>query len=337
MITEWVPVTAAERANAALIHYPRFKELHDEIRLCQHLSKIAGEPQCMSLEGRTGAGKSTLVKTYARHFPAIETNTGRQTPVLYLEVPSPVGIRDLAAVALKRLGDPAYERGTRAALTMRLIALILDCGVELVILDDFHHLIDKETNHILAQVSDWLKYLIKETGVPFLVVGIEGHVEVILQANPQLSRLFAAREALQPFVWDPGQPATCQEFSRFVEYTERAMECSLTKELPRLELLSRIHRATEGVVGNVMNLMRVANEFAGQRGQPTIELEMLALAYAKRLQKHLNNQLNPFADVALVHPAALITTPTELSRQPVSCARRRNSAPASSLQEVLRT
>lgn len=337
MTTDLILATATERTNAALIHYPRFKELHEEIRLCQHLSQIAGEPQCMSLEGRTGAGKSTLVKTYANHFPAIETSTGRRTPVLYLEVPSPVGIKDLASAALKRLGDPACERGTRAALTMRLIALILECGVELVILDDFHHLIDKETNHILAQVSDWLKYLIKETGVPFLVVGIEGHVEVILQANPQLSRLFAARESLQPFVWDPGQPATCQEFSRFVEYAERAMERSLTKDLPRLELLSRIHRATEGVVGNVMNLIRVASEFADQQGQPTIELAMLSLAYAKRLQKHLNNQPNPFTDALLVSPAALTAAPVEVAPHPASHKRRKKGIPALSLQEVLKT
>lgn len=337
MTTDSIPTIATERAQTALIHYPRFKELHEEIRLCQRLSKIAGEPQCMSLEGRTGAGKSTLVKTYVQHFPASETKTGRRMPVLYLEVPSPVGIRDLASAALKRLGDPACVRGTRAALALRLIALIQECEVELVILDDFHHLIDKETHHILAQVSDWLKYLIKETGVPFLVVGIEGHVEVILQANPQLSRLFAARESLQPFVWDPRQPATCQEFSRFVEYAERAMGRPLTKDLPRLELLSQIHRATEGIVGNVMNLMRVANEFADQRGQPTIELATLALAYAKRLQKHLNNQPNPFTDVLLVSPAALTSAPVEVAPPAVSRKRRKKDTPAPSLREVLKT
>ena len=317
------PNPASERSNAALIHYPRFKELHEEIRLCQHMSKIAGEPQCMSLEGRTGTGKSTLVRTYANTFPAVETEIGRCMSVLYLEVPSPVGIKDLASVALKRLGDPACERGTRAALTMRLIGLIQDCGVELVILDDFHHLIDKETNHILAQVSDWLKYLIKETGVPFLVVGIEGHVEVILQANPQLSRLFAARETLQPFTWDAARPETIHEFSRFVEYAERAMGRSLSKEIARLDLLYRIHCATEGVVGNVMNLMRVASEFAERRGHSAIELSMLSLAYVKRLQRHMDNQPNPFTDLTLAQRDSPASSRVETDPQPAARKRRR--------------
>ena len=89
------------------------------------------------------------------------------------------------------------------SLNSRLIKLLKACQVELVILDDFHHLIDTETDRVLAKVSDWLKVLIKETGIPFLVVGMEGKVERILRANAQLSRLFAARETLLPFAWQP--------------------------------------------------------------------------------------------------------------------------------------
>jgi hypothetical protein len=289
-------MTSLERGRLALIHYPRFEELHREIQFCQRMSKIAGEPQCMSLEGPSGAGKSTLVKAYAASFPATETPQGRHIPVLCLEVPSPVGIRDFASVALSHLGDPAYEKGTRASMTMRLIGLIQDCGIELVILDEFHHLIDKKTNHILHEVSDWLKYIIKQSGVPFLVVGIEGNVEIILRANPQLSRLFATRETLQPFAWDPARPETMQDLARFVDYaTDKAMGKPLTGELPRTDLLYRIHYATDGVVGNVMNLLRVAAELAEMRGADAIDLSVLSQAYTRRLQKHMNGRPNPFS------------------------------------------
>ncbi len=316
-----------ERIHTALIQYPRFKELHEEIRLCQKMSKIAGEPQCMSLEGQTGAGKSTLVKAYAANFPVTETETGRCIPVLYMEVPSPVGIRDFASAALKRLGDPAFEKGTRASMTMRLVGLILDCGITLVILDDFHHLIDKKTNHILHEVSDWLKYIIKQTGVPFLVVGIESNVEIILQANPQLSRLFAARETLQPFAWNVAKPETIQEFSRFVEYaTDKALGKPLAQELSRVDLLYRIHYATAGVVGNVMNLLRVAAELAEMRGAGSIDLSLLSQAFVQRLQKHMSDRSNPFSSARLPSP-----TPAGC-KQP---GKRKPRAP--SIQETLKT
>jgi hypothetical protein len=326
-------VKAVSRAKAALIEYPRFRELHREIQLCQRLSKLAGEPQCMSLEGRTGAGKSTLARAYAESFSRVETPAGTCIPILYMEVPSPVGIKDFASAALKYLGDPLYDRGTRASMTMRLIGLIQACEVELVILDDFHHLIDSETNHVLAQVSDWLKYLIKETGVPFLVVGIEGKVELILQANAQLSRLFAARETLQPFAWDGAHPKTIQDFAHFVDYVEQVIEKRLSPELRRIEWLYRIHYATDGVVGNVINLMRFAAMLCDLHGGDHIDPARLSLAFQQRLARHLRGKVDPFAE-----PATDRFIPPALSAEPAQApARRSRQKRSSSLGTLLTT
>ena len=140
-----------ERANSALIRYPRFMELHRDIRECQELSHISNEPQCMALEGVTGAGKSTLVRDYVSLFPRIERQDGTQIPIFYTETPSPVTVKAMASTMLAGLGDPASQSGTLWAMNFRLIHLIVDCKVRLVILDDFHHLIDKETDRILEQ------------------------------------------------------------------------------------------------------------------------------------------------------------------------------------------
>lgn len=312
-------VLASSPGAPALIEYPRFRELHSQIQLCQRLSKLAGEPHCMSLEGLTGTGKSTLVQAYAQSFSRTQTVDGAHVPILYMEVPSPVGIKDFASAALQQLGDPAYDHGTRAAMTRRLIGLLQDCGVELVILDDFQHLIDSETQHILAEVSDWLKYLIKETHVPFLVVGIAGKVEVILQANPQLSRLFAARETLQPFVWDAARPQTIQDFARFVSYVEKVIGQSLAAEPRRVEWLYRLYYATDGVVGNLMNLMRFAEAMCERRGHTHLDLAHLSLAFQKRLSKHLPHKVDPFAWSAnepFIPPTAAPAERETASRRP---------------------
>jgi hypothetical protein len=286
--------TSIVQANTALIRYPRFKALHQDIRECQELSRLANEPQCMSLEGVTGAGKSTLVQDYAALFPRLEQTDGTRIPIFYAETPSPVTVKGMAATLLARLGDPAAHRGTLWTMNFRLIHLMIDCQVELVILDDFHHLIDKDTNRILEQVSDWLKVLIKETGIPFLVVGIEGKVERILETNAQLSRLFAMRQTLLPFRCDTGDEASLQEFAHFVQYAEQVIGISLPVILPRLELLHRLYYATEGVVGNLMNLLRYAAWLARQGHQETITLPSLATAFDKRLAKHLKKAINPF-------------------------------------------
>jgi hypothetical protein len=314
------------QAHTALIRYPRFKALHNEIRECQELSQLAHEPQCMSLEGVTGAGKSTLVRDYVALFPRIEQTDGTRIPIFYAETPSPVTVKGMAATMLAHLGDPAAHQGTLWTLNYRLIHLMLDCHVELVILDDFHHLIDKKTDRVLGQVSDWLKVLIKETGIPFLVVGIDGKVERILDANGQLSRLFAVRQTLTPFRCDPADAVSLQEFARFVQYAEQAIAMTLPTTLTRLELLHRLHEATQGVVGNVMTLLRYAAWLTRQQStvalsataQPTLTLPILAAAYDKRLAKHVKRPANPFlAPVVAVSGALGVTaspTPSVRSR-----------------------
>ena len=69
-------MTLLDKAQTMLIRYPRFEELHQSIQECVAMSRQAGEPHCLSLEGVTGAGKSTLIRTYPvsyTHLRAHET------------------------------------------------------------------------------------------------------------------------------------------------------------------------------------------------------------------------------------------------------------------------
>lgn len=285
--------TPVGRANMLLIRYPRFNQLVSHIQLCREMSKIAGEPQCLILEGQPGAGKSTLVKSYAATCARYETVQGTKLPVFYVETPSPATVKGMAARLLQALGDPAADHGTLWSMNARVVHFIRTCEVQMIILDDFHHLIDTETNRVLSQVSDWLKVLIKETQIPFLVVGVEGTVSRILEANAQLSRLFAIREVLCPFPWDSQDPETIKEFSTFVAFAERLIGVPLSTEIPQEELLYRLHYATNGVVGNVMNLLRYAVVLAQQQSVETLTLDVLTAAFNMRLAAHVHKR-SPF-------------------------------------------
>lgn len=269
------------------------------------MSRQAGEPHCLSLEGVTGAGKSTLIRTYLQAFPRYETETGTQIPVFYIATPSPVTVKGMAATMLAAMGDPAAHRGTLWSINARLIHFLKTCNVQMVILDDFQHLVDAKTNRILREVSDWLKTVIKETNIPFLVTGLEGEIDPILQSNSQLSRLFAARERLEPFAWSNDDAALQQSFARFVYYAEQGLGVTFSGELLRMEWLYRLHYATNGVVGNVMNLLRQSVYLMQQRGDTALTLAILSHAFQKRLRKHVGKP-DPFASHAFAkqQPAA---------------------------------
>lgn len=286
-------ITQKKLGLNTLIRYPRFTELHEEIVFCQKMTAESGEPSCMVLEGISGAGKSTLVRAYAANFPRYDSDEGTRIPVFYAETPSPVTVKGFLSHLLAELGDPVGHIGTLQTMNARLIHDLRACKVKLVILDDFHHLIDSETNRILATVSDWLKVIIKETGIPFLVVGVEDSVERILRANQQLSRLFAVRELLMPF--SLATEAGAEDFRRFLHYAQAAVQKNLQHDLSQTEFLARMYFATNGVVANIMNLFRFAAMLVEHGESEAVTLDILDIAFNKRLQKHLEKPPNPFS------------------------------------------
>lgn len=300
-------------ADGRIIYHPRFQELHTRITDCLAATAEYGEPECLCLMGATGVGKTTLVRSYVAAFPRRETEQGTRSPVLYLETPHPITVKGMTSALLDALGDPLAFKGTQPEMNARLQNFLADCGVRLVILDDFHHLIDKQTNRILRDVSEWLKVLIKNTGIVYLVVGIEGEVERILNANKQLSRLFV-REYLLPFRWQPDEPESITDFARLMSYVQTVLEVKLTTAEPWPVLLFRIHLATDGVMSNIMNLFRQAvrlQQRQGLVGQP-LSLDVLADAYSQRLQPHVGVD-NPFRSRTQAPTSSLNETsaPTE--------------------------
>lgn len=289
--------------GGAIIRHPRFRELHARITECWEATAAGSEPECLCLIGATGVGKTTLVQSYAAAFPRYETEWGTRSPTLYLETPHPVTVKGMTAALLHALGDPRAFKGTQPEMNARLQGYIADCGVQLVILDDFHHLIDKQTNRILRHVSEWLKVLIKNTGVVYVVVGIEGEVERILDANPQLSRLFV-REYLQPFPWQPDDRITITEFARLVSFVQEVLDATMAEEEPVFVSLFRLHLATSGVMSNILNLFRKAQRIQQRNGladQP-LTLGVLAQAYSERLLPHIG-RANPFLNPSLFPPS----------------------------------
>src|SRR5947207_1276002 len=63
------------------IFYPLWSKILAEVRRCHQMQPIAAEPPCLLLVGPSGAGKTTLVKSYAQKYPAIVTKTVTLRPV----------------------------------------------------------------------------------------------------------------------------------------------------------------------------------------------------------------------------------------------------------------
>jgi hypothetical protein len=284
------------------IEYPRLTRLLEKINHCHQYSKIAAEPECMFISGYAGTGKTTLYEHYEQQYPQTRNENGVNIPVLSAVVPQRATEKTLASELLGRAGDPAAERGSAYNQTSRLKMFINDCGVEIVFLDEFQHFVDRDSEKVLKNVSDWLKNLINATRKPIILIA-QPYAEQVLDAtgNEQLQRRFLLREKLEPFGWtgddklDPKRKNNkMDEFRAFLAAVDEQLPFNKCSNLSDPIIAYRFYCGTNGRISKVMAIVRKAAELALDRSLGNLDLNVLAEAYEERLCKTQPNRLNPF-------------------------------------------
>jgi energy-coupling factor transporter ATP-binding protein EcfA2 len=292
--------------------------IFDAIQASHGLNAFSAEPQCLMVVGPTGVGKSTLLNSYAAQHPRQVLAETTRLPVLKVTVPAKASIRNFVTRLLVAVGDPLADRGTVGSLELRLLGLLRDSEVEVLMVDDLQHFVDRDSERVLHDVSNWLKNLVKETHIACVIAGLP-EAEQVLNANPQLGRLFGDPHHLHPFTWDPKQPDTIQEFRTFLQTLEGLLPLPEASYLAAMEMAWRCYVASGGCMAYLMNLIRRAAQAAIQRDQPRLDQALLTEAFDHRLAGTRRGIPNPFVgDI----PARPVEKPPALARR---AANRRSS------------
>ena len=261
--------------ESILIEHPQFTELLAKIEHCRTFSKIARDPECLLAMGEAGTGKTRTIEHYMQAFPRQTTESGTMIPVLSSVVPVPASYHTLAYQLLVDLGDPV-PNGSTAQKTRRLIELMKDCRVELLIIDEVNHLLDKDSGRILKTPCDWLKNLMNATNIPVVLFGTPGAGKVI-EDNPQLKRRFSSRFRFEPFRFETEEQKV--NFRKFLYLLEGQLPLRERSHLSSLDLSYRIHYATGGYMAYVMKLIRRATHLALDGGSERLDLDILEAAF----------------------------------------------------------
>jgi hypothetical protein len=281
--------------ESVFIEYPRLKKFVEAIDHCRRHSKIAAEPECIFIGGCSGAGKTTLLLHYVRQLAGTLVDGRRSMPALLARVPARANEKTLVTALLRCIRDPAAEKGAADRQTARLIRRMEDSMVEICLIDEFQHFVDKDSARVLKNVSDWLKNLIGESGRPFVLCGMP-YAEHILDIpdNEQLRRRVAARLILEPFGWHNKDQRT--EFRSMLMMLDRRLRIALGENsgLADVSMAYRLYCATNGRVGYVMRIIRRAAELAITRGKNALNLDLLAEAYNERMMSDFKEHPNPF-------------------------------------------
>lgn len=269
------------------IEYGRVTKIFDNIETARQLFGYSIEPECFLVQGISGVGKSSIAEIYVADHPRRRTKSGVRVPVLHAIIPKPTTLKSVITHLLRVLGDPLAGYGNTTEKKDRLIKFLGECKVEIILLDEFQHLLDVDC----SIVSDWLKVLIEESKIPVILFGLP-ECEQVLQENIQLNSRFSSRLVLEPFKWDSENSR--KEFEEFITAFDEQMPFSGKSEL--VTYADKIFYASDGISRSAIRLIKRAALNALLRNRNFIAQEDLAMSYSLVLQSLHANKENPFRD-----------------------------------------
>lgn len=284
------------------VRYPRIDQLLERINYCRIHSKIAKEPDCLLITGAPGTGKTSLCERYVKRFPKkpVKKQTGEgiknvtATPILFITCPTKATEKSLVETLLTELGDAEANKGTLTTQTLRLHKYINDCEVELMIIDEFQHLWDRDGKVIRRNAANYLKEIIIRTKKPMICVGMPTSAD-ILDDNEQLKRRFK-RESLTPLKWSPPEKRNHEpvnELKTFLSCLDSALPLKRSN-LADEDVAECFYKATGGIVDKVIRLTHMAVALAIEYDLDSLSNEVLAEAYEIELRDDDHEKENPF-------------------------------------------
>lgn len=179
------------------IKLPEFEAALERISECHEDSGSDSSPISMRLFGVSGVGKSYAMKTYAAQHPPVEEPERTRIPVVYFSVPSAPTSK---SVYIAFLSGMRQHLGSDTMVTLQRKAGILatNCGVEQLLVDEVHHLIDRGAAHSYAAAADALKELIDLLGVPVVFAGAP-RTQILFGHNSQLRTRVMTTHVMKPF------------------------------------------------------------------------------------------------------------------------------------------
>ncbi len=279
------------------VGYPRFEEIISLMREC-HDTFGDPRPTCGLFIAEPGIGKTTLIEEYIYRYGSPRKLDGLRTivPILHMGAPGSASPKSFVSRALKRLGDPAWSKGTKDQMAERLIDFIVDCQVTLMIVEEVQHLVDSDSNDVITKTRDTIKDLLDSTKTPIILFGRPDAASVV-DGDQQVKDRFSVRKQLEPFQYRTDKQR--KEFERFL----RGIDEQLLKQLPfsRLsgldseEMARRLFYASDGNLRHLVEkLIKNAALYAVKNGQDCLDLKVLARAFERHLHGIMKQKINPF-------------------------------------------
>ncbi len=251
-----------------------------------------GKPHIVSLVGESGSGKSAFLNYFRSLHPPTREDDGLYQPIIKVLTPSIPKEKALAGAMLRALKYPLkIERMSEDDRKSKVEALIISCGVKVIMIDEIQHFIEYRNQESVRAAADWLKTLADQTNAILVLSGLPNSLE-LFYTNEQLARRSFSPITMPRFDWSNSNSR--DEYCAVMDAFTEAMKPFSLPDLGSDDMAFRFYCATEGMMGTIVDILRFASWVALENGTQTISLEDLEFSYEQSVLT-VGARVNPFS------------------------------------------
>ena len=283
--------TAIHAVESVFVRHSIVEDVIARLKIVRAAGALGGTAKCFFLLGPSGAGKSQILRYFAAQYPRIKQEGFDEVPVLYVQMPVKATPKAVCEQILQELDTPLGKTGSLAELQQRVLKLLRGTKVQVMILDEFNHLIDAKTDKVQGDAANFVKALLNGCACPIVIAGVP-ETDGILTRVSQLRRRSMGRIDLKGFSWN--NEADRKVFRAILLQFDKALPFPVRANLHEETMAQRILYATEGLLGSVAQLLIVAATIATMKQQDRLTNDCLAEAFDEVRMLDANMKLNPF-------------------------------------------
>jgi len=220
----------------------------------------------LAIIGSTDNGKTSIRKRIESKYRMTTTDAGSiQMPVVSIQMPPDPDARCLYNSMLKGMMLPVISSGKVDYIRESVIDSLLDYNVKCLMMDEFQH-IDRIPDRKQRTLLDTIKYISNQISLPMVAFGTS-EVLNVLARDPQLNNRFKKVHLTQ---WE------CDEdFQRLLKSYEALLPLKEPSDLGEPSLAQFIYSQTNGTIGEIITLIRLAAIEALRSGVEKITVEVI--------------------------------------------------------------
>ncbi|WGD52443.1 ATP-binding protein [Bradyrhizobium sp. CB1650] len=247
------------------------------------------EGNCLVLHGRTGAGKTHIIKRLVAHpdLQQQETEEGKYRPLLKIVAPAPCTLKTLGLRILHRLGYRPKKVLRENEVWDRVEANLRAQGVAILVIDEMHNVLAGRNSAERHKIAMTLKSLMvsEENPVQLILAGLDSLKKFVTG----YSELHRRTHFVELVALDGVKDA--KKIVKFLKGLEEKLgvdTCGFTEH----DMPHRFWFASRGLVGRMAYFAQEAATIAVSLDDDVVREEHLAEAYSRPYG--VDDDRNPF-------------------------------------------